>query len=136
MGNTIASLSGVVRSIAGSRLFRWGLAVVIAAAATLVAIDVFRGPSTYPLTAVFSKAPGLFPGASVQVLGVPAGTVTSVRNVGNTVVVGMVVDDGQSIPATATASLASPQLLGEPDIELSPGYTAGPQLDPGATIPM
>jgi phospholipid/cholesterol/gamma-HCH transport system substrate-binding protein len=136
VGNAIASLSGLVRSIAGSRLFRWGLAVVIVAAATLVAIDVFRGPSTYPLTAVFSKAPGLFPGASVQVLGVPAGTVTSVKNVGNTVVVGMVVDDGQSIPATATASLASPQLLGEPDIELSPGYTSGPQLDPGATIPV
>ena len=136
MGNAIAALSGAVRSIAGSRLFRWALAVVIVAAATLVAIDVFRGPSTYPLTAVFAKAPGLFPGASVEVLGVPAGTVTSVKNVGNTVVVGMVVDDGQSIPATATASLASPQLLGEPDIELSPGYTSGPQLDAGATIPM
>jgi phospholipid/cholesterol/gamma-HCH transport system substrate-binding protein len=137
MSNVTASRStGVIRSIAASRLFRWGLAVVIVAAATLVAIDVLRGPSTYPLTAVFAKAPGLFPGASVEVLGVPAGTVSTVKNVGNTVVVGMVVDDSRTIPATATASLASPQLLGEPDIELSPGYTSGPQLAAGSTIPM
>jgi len=137
MSNALTSgITGVIRSIAGSRVFRWGLAVVIVAVATLVAIDVVRGPSTYPLTAVFAKAPGLFPGASVEVLGVPAGTVSSVKNVGDTVVVGMVVDDGRTIPATATASLAAPQLLGEPDIELSPGYTSGPQLAPGATIPM
>ena len=137
MSNVIASRSaGVIRSIAASRVFRWGLAVVIVAAATLVAIDVVRGPATYPLTAVFAKAPGLFPGASVEVLGVPAGTVSSVKNVGDTVVVGMVVDNGRTIPATATASLASPQLLGEPDIELSPGYTSGPRLAPGSTIPM
>ena len=137
MSNVIASRSTrVIRSIAASRVLRWGLAVVILAAATLVAIDVVRGPATYPLTAVFAKAPGLFPGASVEVLGVPAGTVSSVKNVGEAVVVGMVVDDGRMIPATATASLASPQLLGEPDIELSPGYTSGPRLAPGATIPM
>jgi phospholipid/cholesterol/gamma-HCH transport system substrate-binding protein len=137
MSNAIASrTTGVIRSIAASRVFRWGLAVVIVAAATLVAIDVFRGPATYPLTAVFAKAPGLFPGASVEVLGVSAGTVSSVKNVGDTVVVGMVVDNNRTIPATATASLASPQLLGEPDIELSPGYTSGPQLAPGSTIPM
>jgi phospholipid/cholesterol/gamma-HCH transport system substrate-binding protein len=137
MSNVLTSgFTGVIRSIAASRVFRWGLAVVIVAVATLVAIDVVRGPSTYPLTAVFAKAPGLFPGASVEVLGVPAGTVSSVKNVGDTVVVGMVVDDGRTIPATATASLAAPQLLGEPDIELSPGYTSGPQLAPGATIPM
>jgi phospholipid/cholesterol/gamma-HCH transport system substrate-binding protein len=137
MSNAVASrTTGVIRTIALSRVFRWGLAVVIVAAATLVAIDVFRGPATYPLTAVFAKAPGLFPGASVEVLGVPAGTVSSVKNVGDTVVVGMVVDNNRTIPATATASLASPQLLGEPDIDLSPGYTSGPQLAPGSTIPM
>ncbi len=137
MSNVIASRpTRVIGSIAASRVFRWGLAVMILAAATLVAVDVVRGPATYPLTAVFAKAPGLFPGASVEVLGVPAGTVSSVKNVGDTVVVGMVVDNGRMIPAGATASLASPQLLGEPDIELSPGYTSGPRLAPGATIPM
>jgi phospholipid/cholesterol/gamma-HCH transport system substrate-binding protein len=133
---TASRSTGIVRSIAASRLFRWGLAVIIVAAAAMVAVNVLRGPATYPVTAVFAKAPGLFPGASVEVLGVQAGTVSSVKNVGDTVVVGMVVDQGRTIPATATASLASPQLLGEPDIELAPGYTSGPQLAPGATIPM
>jgi phospholipid/cholesterol/gamma-HCH transport system substrate-binding protein len=137
MSNAVASGSArVVRSVATSRVFRWGVAVVVAAAATLVVVNVVRGPATYPLNAVFARAPGLFPGASVEVLGVPAGTVSSVTNVGDTVVVGMLVDDGRTIPAAATASLASPQLLGEPDIELAPGYTSGPRLAPGATIPM
>ena len=117
MGNAIAALSGAVRSIAGSRLFRWALALVIVAAATLVAIDVFGGPSTYPLTAVFAKAPGLFPGASVEVLGVPAGTVTSVKNVGNTVVVGMVLRKASSAGLAASfvvvaASVTAVLLLG------------------------
>jgi phospholipid/cholesterol/gamma-HCH transport system substrate-binding protein len=137
MSNSVISRSaGVVRSVFASRAFRWGLAAVVAITAAVVAIAVTRGPATYPLTAVFARAPGLFPGASVEVLGVSAGTVSSVKNVGNTVVVSMLVNDSHTIPAAATASLASPQLLGEPDIELAPGYTAGPILAPGSTIPL
>ena len=132
----VKSSADAVKSVLASRAVRWGLAAVLAVTAAVVAIDVVRGPSTYPLTAVFARAPGLFPGASVEVLGVPAGTVSSVKNVGNTVVVSMLVDDARTIPAAATASLASPQLLGEPDIELAPGYTDGPILAPGSTIPM
>ena len=137
MSNSVTSRSaGVVRSVFASRPFRWGLAAVVAITAAVVAIAATRGPATYPLTAVFARAPGLFPGASVEVLGVSAGTVSSVKNVGNTVVVSMLVNDSHTIPAAATASLASPQLLGEPDIELAPGYTSGPILAPGSTIPL
>ena len=57
------------------------------------------GPSTYRINAVYASAPGLFPGAAVDVLGVPVGTVTSVKNVANRVEVGMQVRSGTRIPA-------------------------------------
>lgn len=117
---------------------RWGwlLVAVVVAAASLVGTEVAGGTATYPVTAVFAQAPGLFPGAAVEVLGVPVGTVTSVRNVGDEVVVGLAIARGRPVPARAEASLVSPQILGEPSIELAPGYTGGATLRAGATIPM
>jgi len=125
-----------LRSVAQSAVFRIGTTIVILAAVVFVAIDATSGPSTYPLRAVYSSAPGLFPGANVDVLGVKVGTVASVKNVGNRVAVGFNVDQGTKIPANAIASLVAPQLLGEPDLDLNPGYTGGPTLHPGAVIPL
>lgn len=117
---------------------RWGwlLAALVVAAGSLVGVEVAGGTPTYPVTAVFAQAPGLFPGAAVEVLGVPVGTVTSVRTLGDEVVVGLAVDRGRPVPARAEASLVSPEILGEPSIELTPGYTGGPTMAAGATIPM
>lgn len=105
------------------------------AAAVVVGIESSGGTATYPVNAVFSTTPGLFPGASVDLLGVKVGTVTSVHNVGDAVNVGMQLDRNQPVPAAVIASFESPTLLGEPDIELSPGYAGGPQLARGAVIP-
>ncbi|MHB1776876.1 MAG: MCE family protein [Acidimicrobiales bacterium] len=128
-------LADLVVALSTGRALRWVIALAVLVAGTVVGVEATGGSATYPLTAVFARAPGLFPGASVQVLGVPEGTVTSVRNVGDRVVVGMAIDAGRPVPAAADASLVSPQLLGEPDIELGPGYTGGPVLRPGGTIP-
>ncbi|HVX23235.1 MAG TPA: MCE family protein [Acidimicrobiales bacterium] len=132
VGRVVASAGGSARR---HRLLRWVVAAAVLAAGTLVAVDATSTQATYPLSAVFAKAPGLFAGASVEVLGVPVGTVTSVRNVADRVVVGMDLDAAQPVPAGARATLVEPELLGEPDIELDPGYTAGPVLAPGTTIP-
>jgi phospholipid/cholesterol/gamma-HCH transport system substrate-binding protein len=125
-----------VGDVLRSRAFRLGLVAVIVAAGVFVGALVTEGPATYPLQAVYSSAPGLFPGAAVDVIGVKVGTVTSVKNVGNKVDVGMVVNQGTHIPAHVVASLVAPQLLGQPDIDLNPGYTGGPYLAPGTTIPV
>ncbi|MGH8996389.1 MAG: MCE family protein [Acidimicrobiales bacterium] len=109
------------------------LAALVVAA--VVGFEVSGGTATFPMTAVFAKTPGLFPGAAVNLLGVKVGTVTSVRNVGDAVVVGMVVNKADAVPATAIASFESPTLLGQPDIELSPGYAGGLRLAPHAVIP-
>jgi phospholipid/cholesterol/gamma-HCH transport system substrate-binding protein len=109
------------------------VALVVVAGAIFVAVP--RSQPPYRLQAVFASADGLFPGNTVDILGVPAGRVIGVANTGNQVVVTMQVDSQNLIPATAQAALVSPELLGEPSIELSPGYTGGSALAAGSTIP-
>ncbi len=123
------------RNSSGRRSPWVALLVVALVLAALIGYEVSSGTPTYPLTAVFAKTPGLFPGAAVNLLGVRVGTVSSVRNVGDSVVVGMRVDRADPIPQHVIASFESPTLLGQPDIELSPGYSGGPRLAPGAVIP-
>jgi phospholipid/cholesterol/gamma-HCH transport system substrate-binding protein len=121
-------------AVFGFRLVRSLLVGVLLIAAIAVGLGVTGGSSPYRVNAVYASAPGLFPGAAVDVLGVPVGTVTSVTNVADRVEVGMELRAGARIPATADASLVAPELLGQPDVDLNPGYTGGAYLRPGATI--
>jgi phospholipid/cholesterol/gamma-HCH transport system substrate-binding protein len=118
-----------------SKVVRFVLAGVVLIAAVVVGIEVTKGDSTYQLNAVYASAPGLFPGAAVDVLGVPVGTVTTVKNVADHVEVGMAVKSGTRIPRAALASLVAPEVLGQPDVDLNPGYTGGAYLHSDATIP-
>lgn len=93
------------------------------------------GSSSYTVTAVFPSAEGLFAGNAVDVLGVARGTVTKVDPQAGQVVVTMSIDGSQKLPAEVHATLTDPQLLGEPSIELAPGYTGGPQLAAKSVIP-
>lgn len=111
-------------------------AVAAAATASTMLAGCIGGSSPSTVTAVFSSAQGLFPGNAVDILGVPAGTVTAVKPGAHRVVVTMAVDAGHTLPADVHASLTNPQLLGEPSIELSPGYTGGPTLADHAVIPL
>ncbi len=118
------------------RIARGSIAAAAVAVAVLAGVlFISSAAPTYPLSADFSSAQGLFPGAAVQVLGITVGSVTAVRNLGNHVAVSMKIDAGTSIPAQAHASLVAEQLLGEPDVQLTPAYTGGPRLSPGSAIP-
>ncbi len=108
---------------------------VVLVAGVLAAVELLGTTPTYPINVSYSSAPGLFTGAAVDVLGVKVGTVTQVQNVGDKVHVVLSVDQGTKIPASAYASLVAPQLLGSPDVDLNPGYTGGPVLAAGASIP-
>jgi phospholipid/cholesterol/gamma-HCH transport system substrate-binding protein len=120
--------------VLGSRVLGPGVLAALAAAGGL-GLSACGGPANYPVTALFSSAEGLFPGNAVEVLGVPRGTVTKVTPENGYVRVDMSVDGSQALPAKVLASLTTPQLLGEPSVELSPGYFGGPRLAPGAVIP-
>ncbi|HUO49063.1 MAG TPA: MCE family protein [Acidimicrobiales bacterium] len=119
-----------------SRLVRMlGAAVGLAVGSVSLGACV-GGSSPTTITATFSNAEGLFPGNTVDSLGVPIGQVTKVTPVGDQVVVTMAVDPAKSLPADVHAALTDPQLLGEPTVELSPGYSGGPKLASGAAIPL
>ncbi len=122
-------------AIATSKAVRFALAGVVIVAGVLTAVELTKGPATYPLNVVYPNAPGLFTGAAVDVLGVKVGSVTEVQNIGDRVDVTLAVNKGTKIPSGAFASLVAAQLLGSPDLDLNPGYTSGPYLAAGATIP-
>jgi phospholipid/cholesterol/gamma-HCH transport system substrate-binding protein len=126
---------GLLRRVLAVKAIRTAMVAVVLVAGILVAVDVTKSTPTYPINVVYSSAPGLFTGAAVDVLGVKVGTVTDVQNVGDTVHVTLAVNQGTHIPSTAFASLVAAQLLGSPDVDLNPGYTGGPYLASGATIP-
>ena len=128
-------MMGPLRAVLTSKPFHFLVAAAVIVAAVVVGVEVTKGTSTYPINVVYSSAPGLFTGAAVDVLGVQVGTVTNVQNVGDKVDVTLAVDQGTHIPSAAFASLVAPQLLGSPDVDLNPGYTGGPFLASGATIP-
>ncbi len=112
------------------------IAVAVAAGALAAVSATVASPGgSYRLSAVFAQAPGLFPGAAVDVLGVPVGTVTSVNEGIGGVVVGMEVSRSVRLPVHVHAALVAPQLLGEPNVQLSPGFSGGPHLASGARIP-
>ncbi len=111
------------------------VAVAVAVVIAAVSVIVLRSTPSYRVRAVFASANGLFPGNTVEMLGAPVGVVTDVVNTGNTVLVTMKVQKQFQMPAAVLAALESPQVLGEPSIELSPGYTGGPTMAPGQTIP-
>lgn len=112
------------------------IVVVVAVVVALASVTVLKSTPTYPMKAVFASANGLFPGNAVQMLGAPVGTVTDVVNTGDTVLVSMEVQTKYPVPAGVQAALVSPQVLGEPSIDLSPGYTGGQKLAAGTTIPL
>jgi phospholipid/cholesterol/gamma-HCH transport system substrate-binding protein len=124
-----------LRHLMRSKWVAVSIAMVVVVAGVVVGVTVTRASATYPINAVYASAPGLFPGAAVDVLGVPVGTVTSVKNVDNEVDVVMQVQEGTKIPSDAEASLVAPEVLGQPDVDLNPGFTGGPHLASGATIP-
>ena len=111
-----------------------GMSVALGLGGALLA-SCGGGSSPYTVTTMLPSAEGLFPGNAVDVLGVGVGNVTAVTPTASHVVVQMSIKGSQSLPANVHAALTTPQLLGEPSIELSPGYTGGPRLAPNAVIP-
>jgi phospholipid/cholesterol/gamma-HCH transport system substrate-binding protein len=106
--------------------------VVLAVLATAFAL--WPRQDSMHVTAMFSRAVGLYPGSDVRVLGVPIGTVTSVTPKGEQVAVEFEYDAAVKVPATAKAAVVAPSLVSDRYVQLLPAYTAGPVMSNGATI--
>jgi len=111
-----------------------GAVVVALAAWGIVALT--SGPQTYQVSAMFSSAPGVYPGNAVKVLGVKVGRVLAVTPDPEGVKVDMAIDTTTKIPAGVKAYLMAPNVVNDRFIELDPGYTGGSTLPAGTTVPM
>ena len=113
------------------------IAAGLAAVAGVVAgaLVIFSSPAEYQLTAQFVATPGLYPHNSVDVLGVPAGHIVRLTPRPGYVDVVIALPKRVHVPATAQAVLMAPNPVSDRFVELTPPYTGGPSLSPGAVIP-
>jgi len=77
---------------------------------------------------------GLYPGDNVSVVGVPVGTIDSIKPRASDVEVTMTVRDGVKLPADARAIVIAPNLVSARFVQFTPAYTGGPVLADGARI--
>ena len=87
------------------------------------------------ITAYFSSVVGLYTKNTVDVSGVPVGTVEDIVPQGNVVRVTLKVDNKVPIAAGARAVIVAPTLVSDRYVQLGPNYTGGPMMDDGAVIP-
>jgi phospholipid/cholesterol/gamma-HCH transport system substrate-binding protein len=123
-----------------SKPVRFGLIVIVI---TMIVVYFgftkrIPGEHGFRLNAAFNTAVNIAPKSPVRIAGVPVGTVSSVKRVGNTGVVSMEISKtGLPIHADATLKIRARILLeGNWFVELQPGTPSSPTLSSGATIPV
>jgi phospholipid/cholesterol/gamma-HCH transport system substrate-binding protein len=114
----------------GAALAVLGVLAVVASACSS------GGTSSYVVQADFANGVDLYPSSPVTVLGVNVGTVSTVKNQADHVLVTMRVNNKYRIPSGANAAIVGQSLLGERYVQFSPSYTGGPQLTDGSHVPL
>jgi phospholipid/cholesterol/gamma-HCH transport system substrate-binding protein len=120
----------------GRAVVATALVACLALAASACSALTGGSSGTYALQADFSRGDNLFAPTPVKELGVPIGTVTSVTNEGDHVLAKMSIDRKYPLPAGVRADVTQDTLLSQGFVQMSPGYTGGPQLPGGSVIPV
>jgi virulence factor Mce-like protein len=129
-------LATALARVTGRRLIAVALVAFLVAAAITGGLLATSSPAPAThITAYFGEAVDLYPGSSVEVLGVSVGTVNSVQPRGKSVKVTMTVNSGVPVPARADAVIISPSLISGRYVQLIPAYTGGARMASSATIP-
>lgn len=119
---------------------RWYRTTVVILVVVLLAVagwfTVLRPHAQLTIKAEFTATAGLFAGNKVTQLGMPVGTVESVRPHGTTSTVTFTVPESTAIPAGAQAYIMSPDVISDQHLELTPTYRNGPRMRDGAVIPV
>jgi phospholipid/cholesterol/gamma-HCH transport system substrate-binding protein len=116
--------------------------VALGVAAVAVALLLFRGGSSYEVTAEFQNASQLVPGSQVVVAGVPTGSVKDIAlgDHGQALVTFSVDSPYAPIREGTTATIRSYSLSGianrQIQLDLPAPSQAGPELPSGSTLPI
>jgi phospholipid/cholesterol/gamma-HCH transport system substrate-binding protein len=117
-----------------NRWLRIALAAVLVVVLAGGVYAVWPSRTGKKVVAYFPSAVGLYPGDSVNVVGVPVGTIDSIKPRASDVQVTMTVRDDVKVPADARAIVIAPNLVSARFVQLTPAYTGGAVLADGAEI--
>jgi phospholipid/cholesterol/gamma-HCH transport system substrate-binding protein len=112
------------------------IVLIVALLATGALWYALERGSSRTITAYFTSVVGLYTKNTVDVNGVPVGTVEDITPQGNVVRVELKVDNRIPIAADAKAVIVAPTLVSDRYVQLGPNYTGGPMMNDGAVIPV
>ncbi|MGN5238331.1 MULTISPECIES: MCE family protein [unclassified Rhodococcus (in: high G+C Gram-positive bacteria)] len=115
-------------------LLTWLVPLVVLAIVAVLSFTVAPWRSSVEYAAEFDTSRGLYVGDDVRVMGVEVGRVTDIEPRGNHVLVTFTSD--RPIPSDAQAAFIAPTLVSARFVQLTPAYTGGPELTPGAVVPL
>jgi phospholipid/cholesterol/gamma-HCH transport system substrate-binding protein len=110
--------------------------LIVALLATAGLWYALQRGSSRTITAYFTSVVGLYTKNTVDVNGVPVGSVEEIVPQGNVVRVTLKVDNKVPIAADAKAVIVAPTLVSDRYVQLGPDYTGGPMMNDGAVIPV
>lgn len=110
--------------------------LIVALLATAGLWYALQRGSSRTITAYFTSVVGLYTKNTVDVNGVPVGSVEEIVPQGNVVRVTLKVDNKVPVAADAKAVIVAPTLVSDRYVQLGPDYTGGPMMNDGAVIPV
>ncbi|WP_432942479.1 MCE family protein [Kribbella sp. CA-253562] len=116
-----------------SRLVAIGVVLVVLAVSV---VSLWPNPERVSATAFFPRAVSVYPGSDVRILGIKVGEVESVTPAGRTVRVKFWWEAKHKVPADAKAVIASPSVVADRYVQLTPAYSKGAVMADGAQIPI
>ena len=125
-------MTEIAQRFAGFSKVLVAVVVLLLVAAALLFLN--NGDDKKYLTVDFEQTNSVYKGSDVKILGVPVGTVESLRPRGNVVRVKIAYDGKQKLPADVKAVVVSPSIVGDRFVQLSPAYNGGPTLADNAVL--
>ncbi|TDO49345.1 phospholipid/cholesterol/gamma-HCH transport system substrate-binding protein [Kribbella sp. VKM Ac-2527] len=116
-----------------TRLITFGVVLVILAVSV---VSLWPQPKRVTATAYFPRAVSVYPGSDVRILGIKVGEIESVTPAGRAVRVKFWWEAEHKVPADAKAVIASPSIVADRYIQLTPVYSKGDVMADGAEIPL
>jgi phospholipid/cholesterol/gamma-HCH transport system substrate-binding protein len=121
------------RSTKSVRAIGLSMLLILMGCGTSHATQVGKESSTF--CAVLSDSVGLYTGNPVTQMGLPIGTVTSIKATDTAAEVTFVIDEDRRIPQDVKAVVRSPSILADRSLELVGNYHGGPEMRTGDCIP-
>jgi phospholipid/cholesterol/gamma-HCH transport system substrate-binding protein len=116
-----------------SRLVAIGVVLVVLAVSV---VSLWPHPERVTATAYFPRAVSVYPGSDVRILGIKVGEIESVTPAGRAVRVKFWWEAKHKVPADAKAVIASPSIVADRYLQLTPAYSKGDVMANGAEIPL